>query len=285
MRSYRVTHHTEYTYTTPVSSSFGEIIMQPRELPGQRCAQSRLDVDPAPHDLRERTDYFGNRTSYLAVLVAHSRLAITATSLVHVHRAPPPPGGPWDEPRDTDPEAVEFLLDSPQVTITPALAEYAAASFRPGRDALDAVRDLAARIHRDFAYTPGATHVTTTIAEVLARRAGVCQDFAHLAVGCLRAVGLPARYVSGYLETDPPPGRPRLAGADATHAWVSALLPGAGWVDVDPTNDQLVDDRYVTTAWGRDYTDVPPLKGVIFSQGTAHELRVSVDVEAVEPAG
>lgn len=285
MRSYRVTHRTEYTYTTPVSSSFGEVVMQPRELPGQRCAESRLDVDPAPHDLRERTDYFGNRTSYLAVLAPHSRLAITATSLVHVHRAPPGPSGPWDEPRDTDPEAVEFLLDSPQVTIAPALAEYAAASFRPGRDALDAVRDLSARIHRDFAYTPGATQVTTTIAEVLARRAGVCQDFAHLAVGCLRAVGLPARYVSGYLETDPPPGRPRLAGADATHAWVSALLPGAGWVDVDPTNDQLVDDRYVTTAWGRDYTDVPPLKGVIFSQGTAHELRVSVDVEAVEPAG
>lgn len=294
MRSYRVTHRTEYTYTTPVSSSFGEVVMQPRELPGQRCAESRLDVDPAPHDLRERTDYFGNRTSYLAVLAPHSRLAITATSLVHVHRAPPGPSGPWDEPRDTDPEAVEFLLDSPQVTGTPALAEYAAPSFPPGRDALAAVRDLCSRIHREFTYTPGATEVSTTIEEVLARRAGVCQDFAHLAVGCLRAVGLPARYVSGYLETDPPPGHPRLAGADATHAWVSVLLPadrGAdGWVDLDPTNDQLVDDRYVTTAWGRDYTDVPPLKGVIFSQARTHELRVSVDVqnvgdvEAVTPA-
>lgn len=283
---YRVTHRTEYTYTSPVSSSFGEVVMQPRDVAGQECVESRLAVDPKPHGLRERRDYFGNRVSWFSVLVPHTRLSVTATSLVRVRRPAPGPTGPWERARDLarpDAEAVEFRLDSPQVTVTPALAGYAAPSFVPGRDGLDAARDLCARIHRDVAYTPGATHVRTTVAEVLDRRAGVCQDLAHLAVGCLRAVGLAARYVSGYLETVPPPGQPRLEGADATHAWVSVLLPG-GWVDLDPTNDQLVDDRYVTTAWGRDYTDVPPLKGVVFGSGTAHELRVSVDVErVVEP--
>lgn len=283
---YRVTHRTEYTYTSPVSSSFGEIVMQPRDVAGQKCVESRLAVDPKPHGLRERRDYFGNRVSWFSVLVPHTRLSVTATSLVRVRRPAPGPAGPWERARDLarlDAEAVEFRLDSPQVTVTPALAAYAAPSFVPGRDGLDAARDLCARIHRDVAYTPGATHVRTTVAEVLDRRAGVCQDLAHLAVGCLRAVGLAARYVSGYLETVPPPGQPRLEGADATHAWVSVLLP-SGWVDLDPTNDQLVDDRYVTTAWGRDYTDVPPLKGVVFGSGTAHELQVSVDVEpVVEP--
>jgi transglutaminase-like putative cysteine protease len=143
---------------------------------------------------------------------------------------------------------------------------------------LDAVTDLSSRIYRDFKFLPGVTEVKTTIEEVFARRAGVCQDFAHVAIGCLRSLGLAARYVSGYLETRPPPGKPRLAGADVSHAWASVFVPGSGWADIDPTNDQLVNDRYVTTAWGRDYTDVPPLKGVIFTQGDVQDLKVSVDV-------
>ncbi|MGE3285818.1 MAG: transglutaminase N-terminal domain-containing protein [Pseudonocardia sp.] len=289
MTVYRVTHRTEYSYSARVSSSFGEAVMAPRPLPAQECLSTRLDIEPAPHGLRERTDYFGNRTSWFSVLTPHTRLAVTATSVVRVRgqRLPEGPTGPWERAGELarlDTSAVEFLLESPQVAPAPVLADYAAASFPPGRDALSAARDLCSRIHRDLAYTPGVTEVSTTTAEVLERRAGVCQDFAHVAIGCLRAVGLAARYVSGYLETEPPPGRPRLEGADATHAWVSVLLPG-GWVDLDPTNDQPADGRYVTTAWGRDYTDVPPLKGVIFSQGRAHDLAVAVDVVRVPDPG
>jgi transglutaminase-like putative cysteine protease len=168
------------------------------------------------------------------------------------------------------------------VPVSGQLAEYAAPSFPAARPVLAALRDLSTRIHRDFAYEPGVTHVSTTIEEVLERKAGVCQDFAHLAIGCLRSLGLAARYVSGYLETEPPPGMQRLAGADASHAWVSLFVPGTGWVDIDPTNDQLVNDRYITTAWGRDYADVSPLKGVIFTQGSKHNLKVTVDVIPVD---
>jgi transglutaminase-like putative cysteine protease len=292
--AYEVTHRTEYHYPSTVSSSFGEIIMLPRDLPGQSCVRSELAIEPAPHDLRERVDFFGNRTAYFAVLAPHTRLSVTATSLVQVHgrRAEPSPALDigWEQARDllrasTEGElldARQFVLDSPLVTLADQLAEYAAPSFPPGRPVLAAVTDLASRIYRDFEFLPGATEVKTTIDEVFARRAGVCQDFAHVAIGCLRSLGLAARYVSGYLETRPPPGKARVAGADVSHAWVSAFVPGAGWVDADPTNDQLVNDRYVTTAWGRDYTDVPPLKGVIFTQGDVQDLRVSVDVVPVD---
>ncbi|HET9257097.1 MAG TPA: transglutaminase family protein, partial [Pseudonocardiaceae bacterium] len=197
---------------------------------------------------------------------------------------------PWERVREkiqADPgddalDARQFMLDSPLVRNSGDLAAYATESFPARRPLLEAVIDLASRIHHDFDYHPGATGVTTTIEEVLESRSGVCQDFAHVATGCLRSLGLAARYVSGYLETEPPPGQERLAGADASHAWVSVFVPGAGWVDIDPTNDQLVDDRYITTAWGRDYSDVPPLKGVIFTQAEDHDLRVTVDVVPVD---
>jgi transglutaminase-like putative cysteine protease len=292
--AYEVTHRTEYRYPSTVSSSFGEIIMLPRDLPGQACVRSELMIDPAPHDLRQRIDFFGNRVAYFAVLAPHTRLSVTATSLVRVHgrraEAAPALEIGWEQARDqlgADTvgellEARQFVLDSPLVTLSEQLAEYAAPSFPPGQPVLAAVTDLASRIYRDFEFLPGATEVKTTIDEVFARRAGVCQDFAHVAIGCLRSLGLAARYVSGYLETRPPPGKARIAGADVSHAWVSAFVPGAGWVDVDPTNDQLVNDRYVTTAWGRDYTDVPPLKGVIFTEGDVQDLRVSVDVIPVD---
>ena len=285
--AYEVTHRTEYRYPSTVSSSFGEIVMLPRELAGQSCLRSALTIEPEPHDLRERLDFFGNRTAYFAVLAPHTRLSVTATSLVRVRDRQVRPSAqaelPWEQARDgsLDGDGLDvrqFVLDSPLVTISEQLAEYAAPSFPPGGPVLASVVDLSSRIHRDFEFLPGVTEVKTTIEEVFARRAGVCQDFAHVAIGCLRSLGLAARYVSGYLETRPPPGRARLAGADVSHAWVSVFLPGAGWADVDPTNDQLVNDRYVTTAWGRDYTDVPPLKGVIFTQGDVQDLRVSVDV-------
>jgi transglutaminase-like putative cysteine protease len=292
--AYEVTHRTEYHYPSTVSSSFGEIVMLPRELAGQACLRSELTIEPAPHDLRERLDFFGNRTAYFAVLAPHTRLSVTATSLVRVHDRQVRPSAeaelPWERARevwerplsDEALDACQFVLDSPLVTSSEQLAEYATPSFPPGRPLLASVVDLSSRIHRDFEFLPGVTEVKTTIEEVFARRAGVCQDFAHVAIGCLRSLGLAARYVSGYLETRPPPGKARLAGADVSHAWVSVYVPGAGWADVDPTNDQLVNDRYVTTAWGRDYTDVPPLKGVIFTQGDVQDLRVSVDVVPVD---
>jgi transglutaminase-like putative cysteine protease len=230
---------------------------------------------------------------YFAVLRPHTKLTVTSTSEVEV--TPRATGMPllgdtsWESVRDrlraelSDDviEAREFALESPLIAVSPGIREYAARSFPPGRAIAAAIVDLASRIHRDFAYKPGATSVTTTLDEVLDRREGVCQDFAHLAIACARSVGLAARYVSGYLETDPPPGRPKLQGADVSHAWMSVFVPDAGWIDIDPTNDQLVSDRYVTTAWGRDYGDVPPLKGVIFTEGSKNKLTVQVDVVAI----
>jgi transglutaminase-like putative cysteine protease len=303
---FEVTHTTEYSYPSTVSSSFGELVIQPRDAPGQRCLRSSLSIEPKPHDLRERVDFFGNRTTYFAVLAPHTRLSVTAVSRIDVGERPMEKGPEqpiaWRAARDrirgaigTGPDADEaalearqYVLGSPLVSLSGELsgrlADYAATSFRPGAPLLEASVSLSSRIFHDFTYLPGATEVTSTIDEVLEQGAGVCQDFAHLAIGCLRSLGLAARYVSGYLETQPPPGQERLAGADASHAWFSVFVPGTGWVDVDPTNDQLVDHRYITTAWGRDYTDVPPVKGVIFTRGDRQDLRVAVDVlRVVDP--
>ena len=297
--SYRVTHRTEYRYESEVSSSYGELHLLPRDLSGQTCRESRVRIEPEPHDYRERTDYYGNRTAYFAVLAAHTRLAITAESVVDVdldgRRAGLALAGdqPWEVARDRLRldragdllEARDFLLDSPMVAVSPEVLAYATPSFPAGRPVIEALADLTSRIYRDFSFKPGATTVGTTLTELLERRAGVCQDFALLAIGCLRSLGLAARYVSGYIETFPPPGRPRLVGADVSHAWASAFVPGAGWVDLDPTNDQFVNDRYVTTAWGRDYRDVSPVKGVIYTESKNDEMEVSVDVLRLDGPG
>lgn len=293
--NYRVTHRTVYRYETPVSLSYSEARVLPRSLPHQSVRFSELVVAPAPVDERERLDFFGNRVAHFSLEGAHDELTVLATSVVEVL-----PGGPgrtpvtspdsWEVVRDqlddgTDPEVLaarQFALDSPLAPTDPELEAYALASFPTGRPIVEAVRDLSARIHADFAYEPGATTISTHITEVLNRRHGVCQDFAHLMIGCLRSVGLAARYVSGYLETTPPPGEERLVGVDASHAWLSVFLPGAGWLDVDPTNDTIPDERYITTAWGRDYADVTPLKGVVFNDGGDQQLAVAVDVERLE---
>ena len=254
---------------------------------------TEIDSTPLAGDYSEHVDFFGNRVGYLAIHEPHRELHITATSIVEVDDRDREPSlfgdRPWEAVRDAvwgsgradAVEAMPFALDSPLVAASPVLAQYAAPSFPAGRSLLDAVTELASRIHEDFTYEPGATEVSTPLAEVLAGRKGVCQDFAHVGIGCLRSLGLPARYVSGYLETDPPPGRPKLVGADVSHAWFSVLVPEAGWLDLDPTNDQLVNHRYVVTAFGRDYRDVPPVSGVIYTEGTASGLRVEVDVAVV----
>lgn len=296
---YRVTHRTTYCYETEVTASYGKLTLIPRSCDRQRCESSRVVIGPDPDDYREHDDHFGNRAAFFAIASPHQALEVTATSVVEVRRSDALSllgDQPWEEarvppgtttPGPVDPAGLaarEFALDSPLVTASEALADYARVSFTPGRGALEALGDLGSRIHADFIYEPGVTTTTTSAAEALARRRGVCQDFAHVTIGCLRSVGLAARYAGGYIETEPPPGRPRLEGADASHAWASLWVPGAGeWVDIDPTNNQFVGDRHVTVAWGRDYTDIPPLKGVIFTEGTEHELTVNVDVVALEP--
>ncbi|HEY5242230.1 MAG TPA: transglutaminase family protein [Polyangiaceae bacterium] len=291
--SYRVTHRTEYEYEREVSASYSQLHLLPRDLPGQHCRTANVVVVPSPEDYRDRVDFFGNRVVFLAIHHPHRALTVTATSVVEVQERP---NGlslfgqrPWEEARDAvrsgqvaDPlDAAQFVLDSPLVEVSGAYREYAGASFTPGRHLLDAVMSLCSRIHADFAYAPGSTSVTTPLAEVFEQREGVCQDFAHVGIACLRSIGLPARYVSGYLETNPPPGRAKLSGVDGSHAWLSVLVPDAGWLDVDPTNDQLVTTRYVVTAYGRDYNDVPPLNGVIYTEGKTESLRVLVDVLAL----
>ena len=292
---YRVTHTTEYRYEGgEVSSSYSVAHLVPRRLAHQTCLTSELAITPTPLDYRERFDFFDNRTSFFSIQEPHRSLRVTATSEVDIT----PPGGQlqlqesesWNRfadrlRADPDPEIVtvrQFVLDSPLVAASPDLRAYAEPSFAPGRPLVEAVVDLTSRIHREFDYEPGSTKITTGLHEVLERRQGVCQDFAHLTIGALRSLGLAARYVSGYLETLPPPGKPKLVGADASHAWLSVFVPSSGWLDLDPTNDRVPNERYITTAWGRDYADVTPLKGVVFSSAKKQKLDVSVDVARLD---
>jgi transglutaminase-like putative cysteine protease len=288
--TYRVTHRTEYRYEKPVSSSYGQLHLLPRELPRQRPRRAEVSVAPAPELYRERVDFFGNRVGYFALHEPHLELTVTASSVVEVdepqHEFSLFGEQTWERVRDLTAAAgrelpaglAQYVLESPRVSLDPAYRDYAAASFSAGAGVFEAVAALCRRIHADFSYEPGSTSVTTPLSDTFASRRGVCQDFAHLAIACLRSLGLPARYVSGYLETDPPPGRPKLTGADGSHAWVAFHVPDAGWVEIDPTNDQFVGSRYVVTAFGRDYSDVPPLNGVIYTEGRTEQLEVRVDV-------
>jgi transglutaminase-like putative cysteine protease len=291
---HRVVHRTEYRYDAPVTASYGEMRLVPRTEPGRQTVhESSLAIDPTPDDRSEHVDFFGNRTTYFSIDAPHVRLTVLASSVVEVHGSPAPTDGPaWedvshllaaDPALDPDGEVRALALDSPLVGPVAGARGYAAASFPPGRPVALAATELCERIRAEFTYRPGATGIATGIDEVLDRREGVCQDFAHVTVACLRAMGLPARYVSGYLETQPPPGDEKLAGADASHAWASVFVPGHGWLDLDPTNGIVPDDRYVLTAWGRDYGDVAPIKGVIYSAGQTQELLVAVDVLRLAP--
>jgi transglutaminase-like putative cysteine protease len=290
--AYRVRHLTRYDYEGRVTLCHNLARLLPRSVAGQEVVSSRLVIDPGPDDQRTHTDLFGNVVTYFSIDVPHDLLAVTAESEVRIRALPAPePGGPaWEESAvpvgaHAGESALlrELALPSPLVPALAAVAEYAAPSFRPGRPGVDAVLDLMHRIHADLAFDPGFTTVATPLSEVVEHRRGVCQDFAHLAVGCLRSVGLAARYVSGYLETDPPPGRAKLVGADASHAWCSVWLAGHGWLDLDPTNGVQPSDRHITVGWGRDYGDVTPLKGVVFAGGAHQRLTVEVDVVRLAP--
>ncbi len=293
---YQITHLTRYGYGGPVSLCHSIAHLKPREMPHQRCMLANLRINPWPSVVREHRDFFGNRVSYFSVQQSHLQLEITATAEVEVWAPPlPDPAAtqPWEKLQlqlgaSTGADAAWahlFTLPSSAVPLAPLAAEYARESFIPGRPLLEAALELVSRIHRDFEYDPTSTTVATPLADVLKLRRGVCQDFAHLAIAALRGLGLPARYVSGYLETLPPPGQPKLRGADASHAWLAVYCPEAtqsgGWVDLDPTNDCPISDQYITTAIGRDYQDVTPVRGVFYGGGE-NSLRVSVDVDRLE---
>lgn len=284
---YRVVHVTEYLYVDPVATSHHLLHLTPRETERQVSRREELSISPVPASRAERVDYFGNRTTYFEMQSSHRELTVESRREVELLALPPPAsdGPPWETVRDLvrrpqDAEtldACEMTYCSPFVRWSAEVARYAAPSFPAGRPLLDAVADLTHRIHEDLTYDPAATVVSTPVDEVLRLRRGVCQDFTHLELACLRAMGLPARYVSGYLVTMPAPGKPRLVGADASHAWLAVYCPGEGWIPTDPTNDVVPDQRHITIAWGRDFGDVTPMRGVIVG-GSRHELRVSVDV-------
>jgi len=287
--TYEIAHTTRYDYSDSVSVSQHVARLSPRVLPHQQCLERSLHIEPPPAVRAEHFDYFGNRTTFFAMQGGHRRLTVTARSRVRVRPRPvlrEADTPPWEVATDrgTLPiEAVDCLFDSPSIQTSAEFAGYAEPSFTPGRPLLEAVRDLTRRIYEEFTFQPGTTTVATNIAEVFRTRRGVCQDFAGVEIACLRSLGLPAQYISGYLETVPPPGRPRRIGADASHAWVAVYCPGAGWIEVDPTNNMLPGTAHVTLARGRDYGDISPIRGVMLGGGS-HSLHVSVDVVRSEGA-
>jgi transglutaminase-like putative cysteine protease len=289
--TYDVLHATRYSYTESVSVSHHVARLSPRALTHQACLHHALDVDPEPAVLSTHTDYFGNDTTFFAMQGAHRGLTVTARSRVRVAPRTAPALAdtpPWDSAGDRAVlpfDAIEALFDASSLHAAPEFVAYARPSFPPGRPLLEAVADLTARIHTDFTFDPEATSVTTSLSEVFRLRRGVCQDFTRFEIACLRSLGVPALYVSGYLETAPPPGMLRRVGADASHAWLTVHCRGAGWIDVDPTNNLLPSTGHVTLARGLDYGDVSPIRGVILGGGQ-HSLQVSVDVvRVVDAAG
>ena len=283
---YDIVHTTTYEYSEPVLVSHHLSRLSPRDLGHQECLQHALHIEPAPAVTRNHQDYFGNVMTFFMMEGAHRALTVRAQSRVAILPKTLPPADlplPWEAARDFDalpPDVIEYVFASPSIAADDDLVSYAAPSFTPGRPLMDAIRDLTQRIHADFTFDPDATTVATPLRDVMRLKRGVCQDFAQFGIGCLRAVGLAARYVSGYLETVPPPGTPHLTGADASHAWLQAFCPGVGWIDVDPTNNLLPIDTHITLGWGRDYGDVSPIRGVILGGGD-HSLSVSVDVTRI----
>jgi transglutaminase-like putative cysteine protease len=289
---YQVTHRTSYKYNDPVSIGNHLACLKPRTLTYQNVRSFKFTAHPEPSSLVEREDYFGNTLHIFSIQDEHVELIVETRSEVEVDFKQAESAAehlPWEAALDPVPEdhtpwglgAYQFRFESPRIRLRRIFADYALQSFTPLRPIREALLDLTTRIHCDFKYQPLATSVSTTVEEVFEKRRGVCQDFAHLQIACLRSIGVAARYVSGYLRTNPPPGRPRLVGADASHAWVSAYCPGAGWLDLDPTNDVAAGNDHVTVAWGRDYSDVSPLRGLILGGGV-QALKVAVDVERVD---
>jgi transglutaminase-like putative cysteine protease len=289
---YRLTHITHYEYNDSVSLCHNEAHLVPRPTPFQTVVYNQLNISPLPSLQQDRVDFFGNPTTYFSIQFPHKQLSVTSESEVYLQEiwydVEKSPG--WEQVRmilnsdSTNPnllDARQFIFDSPFVAVTEKLRAYALPSFQPGRSILEATNDLMNRVFTEFVYDPHFTTIVTPLEDVLEHKRGVCQDFAHLMIGCIRSMGLAARYVSGYLETLPPPGQQKLQGSDASHAWLAVFVPELGWVDFDPTNNKIPYNQHITTAWGRDYSDVTPLKGIIFGGGD-NILSVSVDVLRID---
>jgi len=285
---FEVSHRTSYRYSRPVLRSQHLIYVTPRSGPRQTVRRHGLLIEPAPAAHISREDYFGNCSAVLTIEDQHSELIVQARSTVEVHAPDLPipaattaweqvPAMALDETGGLDMGVLQYVSASRHTGAVRAALDYACPSFSPDRPILEAAVDLTQRIHRDFTFDSAATDISTPVRHVLKQRRGVCQDFAHLAITCLRALGLPARYVSGYLRTYPPPGAERLKGADASHAWMSVWVPEAGWVDLDPTNGIVPAGEHVTVACGRDFADVSPVSGVLLGGGR-QRLEVAVDV-------
>ncbi|GAC1448689.1 MAG: transglutaminase family protein [Chitinophagaceae bacterium] len=266
--------------------------MIPRSFDKQTCKKSIVTISPLPGIKDEYEDFFGNKVMYFAIQQEHKKLTVTVSSEIEKIIQGDPvinlyDGVCWQDvkelARQTPPawlDVHQYISETAFTAVTPAIKAYAAQSFTPGAVMFDATRDLMQRIFQDFEFKPGFTTIATPLSEVMKAGKGVCQDFAHLAIACVRSMGLPARYVSGYLETRPPPGKEKLTGADASHAWFSVYIPYRGWIDFDPTNNQIPSARHITACWGRDYGDIAPLKGVINNSGP-HQLSVAVDVKRI----
>jgi transglutaminase-like putative cysteine protease len=289
---YKINHRTTYKYVSPVSVGNHVACLKPRSYQQNQLLQNALKISPPPMTFTERTDYFGNVLWFFTVQEPHRELVVESLSEVlrsGGEELNPHASLPWEESTillgedhtAAGLEAYQYQFESPRIRIHKDFATYALESFTRGRIMREALTELTSRIHKDFRFDSRVTTVRTTPEEVFKKRGGVCQDFAHVQIACLRSIKLAARYVSGYLRTYPPAGRPRLIGADASHAWVSAYCRGAGWLDMDPTNDVAPTDGHVTVAWGRDYGDVSPLRGLILGGGE-HKLQVEVDMEPID---
>ena len=290
---YKVTHTTKYGYSEPVGVCHNRVILTPQAGPRLRVLSHRIVVRPTPQITSRRNDFFGNSVQTFSIEENHRQITITSTSRVEVDPAPTLEAAgtlPWNQivkslADRTDPlwlETCIYQFDSPRISREASFVDYANVSFTPNRPVLEAAMHLTSRIKKEFTYDTKATTVNTSTDSAFAIKRGVCQDFAHVEIACLRSIGLPARYVSGYLRTTPPPDKPRLVGADESHAWVAVYCgPEIGWIDLDPTNDCLCSTDHVPVAIGRDYSDVAPIKGV-FLGGGGHMLSVSVDVAPEE---
>jgi len=289
---HRVIHKTNYTYQESVSLCHNIVRLIPRSTNKQFCKSSVVTITPEPDVLIEYEDFYGNKLVYFTIEKEHKKLSVHVVSeveklsSVNLQQAQFNQIS-WEEvcrlTHTLTPELIDvkqFIATTPMTEADDAIADYANQSFPAGRSLFEGSRNLMNRIYADFKFQSGFTTISTPLSVVMKERKGVCQDFAHLAIACLRSLGLPVRYVSGYIETIPPPGVEKLVGVDASHAWYSVYIPNSGWVDFDPTNNLLPADQHITIGWGRDYKDITPLKGVIMSSGR-HELKVSVDVRRV----
>jgi transglutaminase-like putative cysteine protease len=291
---YDVSHRTVFVYEYPVSISHHVLHLAPRVNPKQACLRASIIVTPAPTVRTETVDFFGNPVTHLTVQDAHKQLLVHASSRVEVLAGAPvdlAASTPWEEvaqvaltaTRADELDAAQYAFPSTYIYGDDAVEAFARETFTPGRPVLAATMALTTRIFKEFKYQGGVTDVSTPVTEVLATKQGVCQDFAHLQIACLRSLGLPARYVSGYLLTHPLPGHEKLVGADASHAWLAAWCPKYGWLDFDPTNNLIPDQEHITIGWGRDYGDVSPINGFMVGGG-GHEIEVAVDVSPVKTA-